>query len=83
MKKLPYPKQYANKEIYIKVPQEIDGKWFAVNVTEKGKTIPSPVYQPFKTKRQCQHPCNLHNTHHGWDKEKVRIILKLVGYEKS
>ena len=81
--KLPYPKKNANQEVYIKVPQEVDGKFFAVNVTEKGQTIPSPVYKPFEGRYSCQTHCNIHNEFHHWGKAQVEEILKQVGYEES
>lgn len=80
MKKIPYPKKHGGQTIYVKVPEQVDNKWFVVCVTENGKTIPLPVYNPFNTRRICQTSCDQHNTFNNWDKYTVDIILKRTGY---
>ena len=82
MKKPPYPKQYSDKIIYIKAPEESNGKWFCVNVLENGKTTPEAIYKPYEGEHSCQIICNSHNEFHNYSKAQVKIILKRIGYVK-
>jgi len=83
MEKQIYPKQHLEAKIYIKVPVQIDGKWFAYNVNENGKAKQPPIYRPFEGRHSCNSYCNTSNEFHGWSKDQVKQILKDVGYVQT
>jgi ribosomal protein S27E len=70
-----YPKRVGSERHYARVPKEIDGKWYMVNLLVPAGFSPIS-YSPYDTMEDCTVACNVQNGLKGFSPEFVEKLLQ-------